>query len=101
MVGALPTEFGLNPACERASWRQGLARVRTPDGIDPRAVEAELGARVEGVEGAAILENLAPLLIELILELVGRDVEVGRLEDGRLGGDRIVVLRERTQRRRS
>eukprot|EP00754_Rhynchopus_humris_P014011 Rhum_TRINITY_DN14361_c0_g1::Rhum_TRINITY_DN14361_c0_g1_i1::g.83099::m.83099 len=66
-------------------------------GLSPQLVEAggvdvQLLARVHRVEHVAGLQGVLPLEAERLLELVRRDVELVRLQDRRLRGDRVVVL---------
>mmetsp|Transcript_49752 Transcript_49752/g.98042 ORF Transcript_49752/g.98042 Transcript_49752/m.98042 type:complete len:345 (+) Transcript_49752:517-1551(+) len=53
---------------------------------------AELLAAVEGVEDLSLGEGVLPGDAELGLELVRRDIQLIRFQEGSLGGDGIVVL---------
>eukprot|EP00756_Hemistasia_phaeocysticola_P026425 Hpha_TRINITY_DN16060_c0_g6::TRINITY_DN16060_c0_g6_i2::g.119438::m.119438 len=63
-----------------------------PQLVELRRVDTELLARVHRVEHLALGQGRVPVQAELVLELVLRDVQLGRLQDGRLRSDRVVVL---------
>ena len=89
--GLLP--LGLDePAIKAAAKFDALARRRRPERVEARRVDAEDLARVKGIEDDAVREGLLPAEAERLLELIGGDGHILRLQKRGLRRDRVVVL---------
>lgn len=63
-----------------------------PDSIQAISIHAQVLASIHSVEHKVISKSSLPRETELVLELVSRDRNLSRLQDGGLGGNSIVVL---------